>query len=84
MSQMWRQNKNADTVTYGVGGFSSILPKMQIYMRDPFQEWKNRRNQNARRLDAVQTDGLVCTAFIVFQAEVKEKRELILLWRNME
>ena len=62
---MWWQNKNADTATYGAGGLSSILPEVQIHLRDLFQERKNRRNQNARRLDAVQTIESVCAAFIV-------------------
>ena len=66
MPKMWRQNKNTDTTAHGVRGISSILPEVQIYLRDPFQERKNRRNQNARRLDAVQTTESVCTAFIVF------------------
>jgi len=56
LPQMRRQNKNAATATYGVGGFPAILPKVQIHLRDSFQGRKNGRNQNARRLDAVQTD----------------------------
>lgn len=48
--QMRRENTNAGTVAHGVGGFSAILPEVQIYLRDIFQEWKNRRNQNAGRL----------------------------------
>ena len=62
LPQMRRKNTNADTRTYGIGGFSSILPEVQVYLRDPLQERKNGRNQNARRLDAVQTEitGLYC------------------------
>ena len=66
LSKMRRQNKNTDTTTHGIRGFPSILPKVQIYLRDPFQKRENRRNKNARRLDAVQIGGSVCTAFIVF------------------
>ena len=62
LSKMWWQNKNTDTPTYGAGGLSSILPEVQIYLCDPFQERENGRNQNARRLDAVQSEmiGLCC------------------------
>ena len=62
LSKMWWQNKNTDTPTYGAGGLSSILPEVQIYLCDPFQERENGRNQNARRLDAVQSEmiGLYC------------------------
>ena len=37
LPQMRRQDKNADTLTYGAGGFSPVLPKVQIYLCDPFQ-----------------------------------------------
>ena len=30
---------------HGAGGLSSILPKVQIYLRDPFQRRKNTRNK---------------------------------------
>lgn len=73
LPQMRRENTNADTRTHGIGGFSSVLSEVQIHMRDIFQERENRRNQNARRLDAVQTDRLGCTAFIVFQNENEKK-----------
>ena len=36
LSQMWWQNKNADTATYGAGGFPSILSEVQIHLRDLF------------------------------------------------
>ena len=41
LPQMWRENENADTVTYGAGGFSSILSEVQIYLCNQFQGWKN-------------------------------------------
>ena len=56
LSQMRRKNENAAAAPYGAGRFSAVLPKMQIYLRDLLQKRKNRRNQNARRLDAVQTE----------------------------
>ena len=62
LPQMWRQNKNTDTSTHGLRGLSFVLPKVQIHLCDLLQEWKNGRKQNARRLDAVQTEkiGLYC------------------------
>ena len=36
-----RQNKNADTDPYGIGGFSAILPEVQIHLRNSFQGRKN-------------------------------------------
>ena len=65
LPQMRWKNTNADTCTYGAGGFSSILPEVQILLCDLFQKWKNGRNQNARRLDAVQTEkiGLCCVSY---------------------
>ena len=56
LPKMRRQNKNADTVTYGIRGFPAILSKVQIHLRDSFQRRKNSRNLNAGRLDAVQTE----------------------------
>jgi len=41
LPKMRRQNENADTTTHGVRGFSSILPEVQIYLRDSFQGRKN-------------------------------------------
>ena len=41
LPKMRRQNKNADTDPYGIGGFSAILPKVQIHLRDSFQGRKN-------------------------------------------
>ena len=67
LPKMRRQNKNADTTAYGAGGFSAVLSEVQIYLCDPFQERKNGRDQNARRLDAVQTDGSVCAAFLFLE-----------------
>ena len=51
-------------------GFSVILPKVQIYLCDPFQGRENWRNQNARRIDAVQTEkiGLYCVYFWEYHA----------------
>ena len=62
LPQMRRQNENADTAAHGIRGFSPILPKVQIYLCDPFQGRKHGRNPNARRLDAVQSEriGLCC------------------------
>ena len=62
LPQMRRKNTNADTRTYGIGGFSSFLPEVQIHLCDTVQKRKNGRNQNAGRLDAVQTEitGLYC------------------------
>lgn len=37
LSEMRQQDKNTDTATYGAGGFSSILPEVQIHLCDPFQ-----------------------------------------------
>ena len=75
------QNKDTDTATYGAGGFSSILPEVQIHLRDSFQGWKNWRNQNARRLDAVQTEkiGLYCV-FLSHQS----RKEGMQMNRNKE
>ena len=36
LPKMRRQNKNADTGTYSLGGFSFILPEVQIYLRNSF------------------------------------------------
>jgi hypothetical protein len=62
---MRRQNKNTDTTTHDIRGFSLVLPEVQIYLCDPFQGRKNGRNQNARRLDAVQSEkiGLCCVYY---------------------
>ena len=78
LPQMRRQDKDTDTTAHGIRGLSSILPKVQIHLRDPFQGRENGRNQDARRLDAVQTDRSVCIASIVFRPEVKEKGEPIM------
>ena len=48
----------------GRGSQDVILPKVQIYLCDLLPRRENGRNQNARRLDAVQTGESVCTAFI--------------------
>lgn len=69
LPKMRRQNENTDTAAYGAGGFSSILPKVQIHLCDPVQRRENDRDQHARRLDAVQTAEPVCTAS-VFWSEV--------------
>lgn len=50
LSQVWWKNTDADTNTYGVGGFFTILPKCK-YTCVIRLEWENARNQNARRLD---------------------------------
>ena len=62
LSQMRRQNKDTDTTAHGIRGFSSVLPKVQIYLCDLLPRRENGRNQNARRLDAVQSvkTGLHC------------------------
>lgn len=67
LSQMRRQNKDADPAAYSSGGFSAVLPKVQIHLRDSLSKRNNGRNQNAGRLDAVQFEnfGLRC----VFQGE---------------
>ena len=64
LPEMRRQNKDTDTTAHGIRGFSSVLPKVQIYLCDLLPRRENERNQNARRLDAVQTGESVCTAFI--------------------
>ena len=64
LPEMRRQNKDTDTTAHGIRGFSSVLPKVQIYLCDLLPRRENGRNQNARRLDAVQTGESVCTAFI--------------------
>ena len=38
LPEMRRQDENADTAAYGIGGLSSLLPEVQIRLRDPFQE----------------------------------------------
>ena len=62
LSQMRRQNKDADPAAYSSGGFSAVLPKVQIQLCDSIPERKNRRVETARRLDAVQSvkTGLHC------------------------
>ena len=54
----------------GRGSQDVILPKVQIYLCDPFQGRENWRNQNARRIDAVQTEkiGLYCVYFWEYHA----------------
>ena len=64
LSQMRQQNKDADPAAYSSGGFSAVLPNVQIQLCDSIPERKNRRVETARRLDAVQTGESVCTAFI--------------------
>ena len=41
LSQMRRQNKDADTAAHGIRGVPSILSEVQIYLCDPFQGRKN-------------------------------------------
>ena len=41
LPQMRRQNTNSDTDAHGVGGFPSVLPQVQIFLCDSFQERKN-------------------------------------------
>ena len=41
LSKMRRQNKNTDTTMHGIRGFSLVLPEVQIYLRDSFQEREN-------------------------------------------
>lgn len=62
LSQMRRQNKDADPAAYSSGGFSAVLPKVQIQLCDSIPERKNRRVETARRLDTVQSvkTGLHC------------------------
>lgn len=62
LPQMRRQNKDADPAAYSSGGFSAVLPKVQIQLCDSIPERKNRRVETARRLDAVQSvkTGLHC------------------------
>ena len=64
LPQMRRQDENTGPATHGAGRLSSVLPEVQIRLRDPIQERKNGRNQNARRLDAVQPGkiGLYCVS----------------------
>lgn len=56
LPQMRRQDENTGPATHGAGRLSSVLPEVQIYLRYPLQKRKNRRDRNAGRLDAVQTD----------------------------
>ena len=50
---MRRQNKDTDTATYSVGGFSAILPEVQIYLCDPFQGRENNgTDTHTLKLDA--------------------------------
>ena len=76
LPEMRRQNKDADTSTYGIGGFSSILSEVQIHLRDPLQGWENRRKQNARRLGAVRSDPIRRTASLTFKTN-QERKQLI-------
>lgn len=41
LPKMRWQDANTDTGAYGVGGFSTILSKMQIRLCNSTQEWKN-------------------------------------------
>ena len=57
-----RQDADAGSAAHGAGGFSAVLPKVQIQLCDSIPERKNRRVETARRLDAVQSvkTGLHC------------------------
>ena len=74
-----RSTNRADTApaAHGAGGFPSLLPQVQIYLRDPFPGRENRRNQNARRLDAVHATKMACTAFTIWGDRDKRR-----IWRN--
>ena len=50
----------------GRGSQDVILPKVQIYLCDPFQGRENWRNQNARRIDAVQTEKKLLKSVVLF------------------
>ena len=67
------QSVHSIVLRSGIRGLSAILSKVQIHLRDSFQRRKNWRNQNARRLDAVQTEitGLYC-AFLSHQLRKEE------------
>mgnify|MGYP000292658735 CR=1 FL=1 len=83
LSQMRRQNKDADPAAYSSGGFSAVLPKVQIQLCDSIPERKNRRVETARRLDAVQSvkTGLHCVfLFARRTAGISEHYEK--QWRN--
>ena len=69
---MRRQDADANTVTYGAGGFPPLLSEVQIHVCDQFQKRNNGRNQYAGRSDAVQTVKRVCTAS-VFERNQKRK-----------
>ena len=59
------QSVHSIVLRSGIRGLSAILSKVQIHLRDLFQRRKNLRNQNARRLDAVQTEnGFALRLFI--------------------
>lgn len=49
LSQMRRQNKDADPAAYSSGGFSAVLPKVQIQLCDSIPERKNRRVETAMK-----------------------------------
>lgn len=36
LPQMRWQDENTDTITYGVGGFSTVLPEVQVHLCDSF------------------------------------------------
>ena len=36
LSQVRQQNKDADTAAHGVGGFSPLLPEVQIHLHNSF------------------------------------------------
>ena len=39
LPEMRRQDENADTAAYGIGGLPSVLSEVQIYLCDLFQRW---------------------------------------------
>ena len=63
LPEMWRQNANTDPAAYRAGGLSPVLSEVQIRLCGSLSQQKIGRNQNARRLDAVQSGKPVCTAF---------------------
>ena len=65
-----RQNADAGSAAHGAGGFSAVLPKVQIHLRDSLSKRNNGRNQNAGRLDAVQFENFELRC--VFQGEEHE------------
>ena len=70
---MRRQDADANTVTYGAGGFPPVLSEVQIHVCDQFQKRNNGRKQYAGRSDGVQTVKKVCTVSVFWRRNQMRK-----------